>query len=1215
MASNSRLGVPTIAVDTSLTVPSQDSDYSTTPISPSTLRPVDASSHLSVGLAPSPAGSIYTGRDRSISIGGSTINQPLLDGPAGPGRSEGEEDPFAPDPGQEGLFQQENNPFAFTRGHLTKFLNPKSLPAFYASGGIEGLEKGLQTDLVKGLNDREEHMTNKVTFHEVTAHARKQQDSHFRKDSSVSYASTLLPAAPVPALAKDGQSSPSSLPTNVTVNHDSERTGQLPATTNSFVDRIRIFSENRLPKKKGKTIWDLAWEAYKDPFILVLTGAAVISLALGIYETVSHQKTDPNGPTPVDWVEGVAIVVAILIVVVVSAGNDWQKERQFGKLNAKKEDRYVQVIRSGKVRDLSVYDILVGDVVCINQGDLIPADGIIIESNEVKCDESSATGESDQMKKTAGKEVYDRIAMNGGRIDGLGKLDPFIISGAKVLEGTGRYLVTAVGVNSSFGKIMMDLRHESDKTPLQVKLEGFAGAITKFGIGSAVLLLLVLTFKFIGGLSDNSGTPSEKASTFLDILIVAVTIIVVAVPEGLPLAVTLALAYATTRMLKDNNLVRVLRACETMGNATTVCSDKTGTLTQNKMTVVTGIVGKNTKFADIDIGMDQKIQSTESVFPTFSEEVKEMFRASVVLNSTATDGENSGEFNGSKTETALLSLIGNYIGIGGPLSAVRAQYSIIQIFPFDSARKCMGIVVKTSSGYRLYVKGASEILLGKCKRYLKDVTQGISTTELTPGDNTFFEDVITSYARRSLRTIGLVYKDYEIERWPPSDVAVLAESVGAPIPKVNFEDIFYDMTLFGIVGIQDPLRAGVPEAVQKCHLAGVTVRMVTGDNVETAKAIARECGIYDESHTSKYCVMEGPTFRRLPQEEMRMAVKSLRVLARSSPEDKRILVKALKDQDEIVAVTGDGTNDGPALKMADVGFSMGIAGTEVAKEASSIILMDDNFSSIVKALMWGRAVNDAVQKFLQFQLTVNITAVIVTFVSAVSSADMKSVLTAVQLLWVNLIMDTFAALALATDAPTPAILDRKPTSRKAGLVSLRMWKMIIGQAILQLAVTFMLHFGGAKIFGYTTTDEHAELRTMVFNTFVWMQIFNEFNNRRLDNGFNVFEGIHRNHFFIVINIIMFAAQIAIIFVGGRAFSIVPLNGVQWIICLGLAFISCPWAMVIRCIPDEWVQKWWNVAGKPVKDAISVAWHAVTGVFMKMFRRNKKQDEETDLTYA
>ncbi|KAF8430389.1 E1-E2 ATPase-domain-containing protein [Tirmania nivea] len=644
MAANQRLGVPMISVITSPAAPAQEHDsLSISPaVSPNTLRPrPDPSSYLSAGLAPpSPTASSYTGRDRSISISGSTINQPLLESSSTyVARTEEEDNPFTPDPGQEKLFQQDNNPFAFTRGHLIRFFNPKSLAAYFASGGLEGLERGLQTDLVRGLNDREEELTRKVSFGEATVHVPKRQEFHFRKDSSVSYASTL-PVLPIPVQIKDGQ--PPSQPA-VTVNHDTEKLGSLPPPANPFVDRIRVFSVNRLPKKKGKSIWDLAWDAYKDPFILVLTGAAVISLALGIYETVSAKQHDPTGLTPIDWVEGVAIVVAIVIVVVVSAGNDWQKERQFSKLNAKKEDRHIQVVRSGKTQDISVYDLLVGDVVCINQGDLIPADGIIIESNEVKCDESSATGESDQMKKTAGQEVYDRIVANGGSTAGLEKLDPFIISGAKVLEGTGRYLVTAVGQNSSFGKIMMDLRHESDKTPLQIKLEGFAGGITKFGLGSAVLLLLVLTFKFIAGLADNDDTAAAKASTFLDILIVAVTIIVVAVPEGLPLAVTLALAYATTRMLKDNNLVRVLRACETMGNATTVCSDKTGTLTQNKMTVVAGIIGRKTKFADIDmetenIGTTGKLASSRTVLAAFSDQVKELFKASVILNSTATDG-------------------------------------------------------------------------------------------------------------------------------------------------------------------------------------------------------------------------------------------------------------------------------------------------------------------------------------------------------------------------------------------------------------------------------------------------------------------------------------------------------------------------------------------------------------------------------------------------
>jgi Ca2+-transporting ATPase len=326
-----------------------------------------------------------------------------------------------------------------------------------------------------------------------------------------------------------------------------------------------------------------------------------------------------------------------------------------------------------------------------------------------------------------------------------------------------------------------------------------------------------------------------------------------------------------------------------------------------------------------------------------------------------------------------------------------------------------------------------------------------------------------------------VYRDFD--KWPAKG----ARTVEGDAKEVVFEDIFRQMVLLSIVGIQDPLREGVPQAVKTCQNAGVVVRMVTGDNMITAKAIAEECGIF----TPGGIVMEGPAFRKLSKTKMDQVIPRLQVLARSSPEDKRILVKRLKELGETVAVTGDGTNDAPALKTADVGFSMGIAGTEVAKEASAIILMDDNFNSIVKAMMWGRAVNDAVKKFLQFQVTVNITAVLLTFISAVSSSDEESVLTAVQLLWVNLIMDTMAALALATDPPTPSILDRKPDPKSAPLITITMWKMILGEAIYQLAITLLLFFGAEKILSYTSDREIAQIPTLVFNTFVWMQIFNQ----------------------------------------------------------------------------------------------------------------------------
>jgi Ca2+-transporting ATPase len=1052
-------------------------------------------------------------------------------------------DALKPDPGTEHEFEVENNKFAFSPGQLGKLYNPKSLGAFYALGGLAGIEKGLRTDRKAGLSIDEQTLDGVVTFDEATAPSYKQSPKS-TPEPGISHTDTAHAA------------------------------GQ-----NAFADRKRVYSDNRLPVRKPKNIFQLAWIAYNDKVLLLLTAAAIISLALGLYQTfgVAHEPGEPK----VEWIEGVAIIAAIAIVVVVGAANDWQKERQFVKLNRKKDDRTIKVVRSGKLREISVYDIFVGDVVNLEAGDMIPVDGILIQGHGIKCDESSATGESDLLKKTAGDDAFRAIEKH----DNLKKIDPFILSGAKVSEGVGTFLVTATGVHSSYGKTMMSLREDGEVTPLQSKLNVLATYIAKLGGAAALLLFVVLFIEFLVRLKSSDATPAEKGQNFLDILIVAITVVVVAVPEGLPLAVTLALAFATTRMLKDNNLVRLLRSCETMGNATTICSDKTGTLTQNKMTVVAGSLGTALRFGDhklksseapepIDDGSKGKavespvdgpndVSATEFA-NTISGDVKDLLEQSIVLNTTAFEGEDGGPdpFIGSKTETALLSFARDYLGMGNVAQA-RTNFNIVQVIPFDSAIKCSGAVAKLNDGrHRLYVKGASEILLGKCDKIVTDAAKELIEAPMTGDNRETLEHVITAYASRSLRTIGLIYRDFE--SWPPRDARKQEDDSSLAV----FEDIFNKMTFLAVVGIQDPLRPSVREAVKDCQHAGVYVRMVTGDNVLTAKAIAEDCGILVPGGV----VMEGPTFRKLSKRDMDAVIPKLCVLARSSPEDKRRLVKRLKELGETVAVTGDGTNDAPALKTADVGFSMGIAGTEVAKEASAIILMDDNFASIVKALLWGRAVNDAVKKFLQFQITVNITAVILTFVSAVSSEDQTSVLTAVQLLWVNLIMDTFAALALATDPPTRSLLDRKPDPKSAPLITLRMWKMIIGQAIYQLVVTFILFFAGKSIFSYHSEHEMKQLPTLVFNVFVWMQIFNALNNRRLDNRFNVFEGITHNWFFIVILLIMIGGQTMIIFVGGVAFRVERLNGAQWGYSIVLGFLSLPVGMIVRLIPDELVAK-------------------------------------------
>ncbi|PHH74996.1 hypothetical protein CDD80_2719 [Ophiocordyceps camponoti-rufipedis] len=1048
---------------------------------------------------------------------------------------------LSPDTGTEADFDFPDNPFAFSPGQLNKMFNPKSLAAFYKLGGLSGLEKGLRTDRKTGLSPDEAQLGGHVTFEEATTKGHDESMMPSKEEIRVE-----------------------------TIAHAST-TRSRPSDQKPFSDRRRVFRDNNIPPRKGKTFLQLVVATYNDKMLILLSIAAVISLAIGLYQTFDTQHKD--GEPKIDWVEGVAIVVAISIVVAVASLTDWSRERRFSKLNKKKQDRDVRVVRCGKTTEIFVGDIMVGDVVHLEPGDVVPADGVLIAGFNLKCDESQTTGESDIIRKRPADEVYAAIRDH----ESLKKMDPFIQSGARIMEGVGTFLVTSTGTYSTHGRTLMALNEDPEVTPLQVKLNLVATWIAKMGCAVGLLLFIVLFIQFLVRLPRlTDSTPAEKGRMFLDIFIMVVTIIVVAVPEGLPLAVTLALSFATSRMLKNGNLVRYLKACEVMGNATTICSDKTGTLTQNKMQIVAATVGTSLRFGGtrpvsrdedattpIDTGADITAVEFASML---SASVKELLVKSIALNSTAFEGQVDGEktFIGSKTETALLLFAREYLGMGS-VSEERDGATTLQMIPFDSSRKCMGIVVSLPGGRaRLYVKGASEIVLGRCTQILRDAAVDDSVTALSPSNSETVTHMIESYAMRSLRTIGICHRDFDA--WPPKEARI---GDGGK-EDIEFADMFRNMCFIGMVGIQDPLREGVYESVKVCQQAGVVVRMVTGDNKLTAQAIAKECGILQPNSI----VMEGPDFRNLSKLQQEEIIPRLHVLARSSPEDKRILVKRLKDKNETVAVTGDGTNDAPALKMADVGFSMGIAGTEVAKEASDIILMDDNFSSIVRALKWGRAVNDGVKRFLQFQLTVNITAVVLTFVTAVSSQQEKAVLTAVQLLWVNLIMDTLAALALATDPPQDSVVKRLPEPKGAPLVSITMWKMILGQTAYQLVITFILYYGIPQHWfdPFTIRDEllPEEVNTMVFNTFVWMQIFNQWNNRRLDNRFNIFEGLSKNWIFVVISILMCGGQVLIIFIGGAAFQIAKQgqDGSQWLMAVVLGLLSIPMGVVLRLIPDE-----------------------------------------------
>ncbi|KAJ5379628.1 calcium ion P-type ATPase [Penicillium cosmopolitanum] len=1010
---------------------------------------------------------------------------------------------------RESNFEAANKKFAFSLDQLKKLLNPKSFSAFSALGGMSGLEEGLRTDVLSGLSIDEAVLDDTGSLDRVGVR-------------------TFLPP------------------------HDASlEESAIKWPQDRFADRRRVFGINKLPEKKLKSIWELIWIAYNDRVLILLSIAAAVSLAVGIPQSVRG--------TGVEWVEGAAIIVAIVVVVTVGAANDCQKERQFAKLNQKKEDRYVKVIRSGKRAEVSTYDIMAGDVMCLEPGDIIPADGILIDGQGVKCDESSVTGESDLLRKTPGDKAYRAVQQN----DDLKKIDPFIMSGSKVEEGMGTFLVTATGIHSTYGRTMMSLQDEGETTPLQVKLNVLADYIAKVGLASGLTLFIVLFIKFLVRLKDIQGGAEAKGQDFLRIFIVAVTVVVVAVPEGLPLAVTLALAFATTRMIKDNNLVRLLRACETMGNATTICSDKTGTLTENKMSVVAATLSTTSQFGEQPSSSDAASVagsgplSASSFISSLAPSFKKHLLQSIVLNSTSFEGERDGvtTFIGSKTETALLSFAREQLGLG-PVGEERAKAKIVQMFPFASSRKCMAVVVSMNNRkYRMLVKGAAEILLRQSTQIVQDATKGLAETPLSEVNRLALDTIITNYASRSLRCIALVHRDFE--NWPPHGTPT-HENDGE---MAHFEPIFKDMTMIGIFGIQDPVREGVPDAVRQCQRAGVFVRMVTGDNINTAKAIAQQCGIY----TPGGIIIEGPEFRQLNHDRINELIPNLQIIARSSPDDKNILVSQLKELGETVAVTGDGTNDAQALKTADVGFAMGVTGTEVAKEASDIIIMDDNFASIVKAIAWGRTVNDAVKKFLQFQITVNITAVVLTFVSAVASNDEVSVLSAVQLLWVNLIMDTFAALALATDPPSAYVLDRKPDPKSAPLITLTMWKMIVGQAIYQLAVTLVLHFKGQSLFPRWDSS-----------------------CRRIDNRLNIMEGILSNRWFILIQVIIIGGQIMIIFLGGQAFSVHCLDQPsQWAVSVLLGALTVPIGVMLRLIPDKVISRViiyiWNRAKGPELD--------------------------------
>ncbi|XP_031364256.1 plasma membrane calcium-transporting ATPase 3 isoform X8 [Apis dorsata] len=982
--------------------------------------------------------------------------------------------------------------------------------------------------------------------------------------------------------------------------------------------RRDTFGSNLIPPKPPKTFLQLVWEALQDVTLIILEVAALVSLGLSFY----HPADDEEKPlidedeAKYGWIEGAAIFISVILVVIVTASNDYSKEKQFRGLQSRIEGEHkFSVIRQGEVKQISVADIVVGDICQIKYGDLLPADGILIQSNDLKVDESSLTGESDHVKKGE-------------------SFDPMVLSGTHVMEGSGKMLVTAVGVNSQAGIIFTLLgaavdqqeqeikkmkkeakkqrkkksltdeeitgnshvsaakpepaenhhavshapEGKKEKSVLQAKLTKLAIQIGYAGSTIAVLTVVILVIQFCVTTFYVQGKSWKNtyAGDLVRHLIIGVTVLVVAVPEGLPLAVTLSLAYSVKKMMKDNNLVRHLDACETMGNATAICSDKTGTLTTNRMTVVQSYIC-------------EKMSKITPQFSDIPSHVGNLMVQAISINSAYTSRIMPAQEPtdlplqvGNKTECALLGFV---IALGMNYQTIRddqPEETFTRVYTFNSVRKSMSTAIpRKGGGYRLFTKGASEIIMKKCAFiYGREGHLEKFTKEM---QERLVKNVIEPMACDGLRTICIAYRDFV-----PGKAEINQVHIDNEPNWDDEENVVNNLTCLCIVGIEDPVRPEVPEAIRKCQKAGITVRMVTGDNINTARSIALKCGILKPNED--FLILEGKEFNRrirdssgeVQQHLLDKVWPRLRVLARSSPTDKYTLVKGIIDSKasvsrEVVAVTGDGTNDGPALKKADVGFAMGIAGTDVAKEASDIILTDDNFSSIVKAVMWGRNVYDSIAKFLQFQLTVNIVAVIVAFIGACAVQD--SPLKAVQMLWVNLIMDTLASLALATEMPTPDLLLRKPYGRTKPLISRTMMKNILGQAIYQLTVIFMLLFVGDKMLDIETGRGVAQAGggptqhfTIIFNTFVMMTLFNEFNARKIHGQRNVFQGIFTNPIFYTIWIVTCLSQVVIIQYGKMAFSTKALTLEQWMWCLFFGVGTLLWGQVITTIPTRKIPK-------------------------------------------
>ncbi len=836
----------------------------------------------------------------------------------------------------------------------------------------------------------------------------------------------------------------------------------------------RKFGRNVLTPPKKASLLVKFLSQFLDPLILILLAALLLSCGISLYEVVAANE----GVSA--FFEPMGIFTAILLATGLSFLFEERAGRAFDLLNQVQDDEGVEVIRDGASRKVPRRDIVVGDIVALTTGCEVPADGTLLSAASLGIDESSLTGEP-MCRKTTDESLFDPEATFPSNA---------VLRGTKVVEGHGLMRVTAVGDATENGKVFQAARiDDSVKTPLNEQLERLAQVISRVSYCLAALVIVGRLISFFGldPAAVWAATPATQLFAYLlQSLMLAVTLVVVSVPEGLPMAVTLSLAMSMRRMFKAKFLVRKLHACETMGSTTVICTDKTGTLTENRMRV------------------------RETFFPALEAD-KDLIDEGIAVNTTASLGEateGGREVIGNPTEGALLLWLD---GEGRDYKALRESVVKVEELPFSTERKFMATLVESAarSGARtLHVKGAPEVVLKLCDATLSD------------GEREELRARLVGWQSRALRTLALACRDV-----PKGEAAISGDALAPAAFK-----------LLGIVAIADPVRADVPQAFGECQRAGIAVKIVTGDTSATACEIARQIGLWTDTDGDE-AMITGAAFAELSDDELDRRVKAIKVISRARPLDKKRLVESLQRLGEVVAVTGDGTNDAPALKAAHVGLSMG-DGTSVAKEASDVTILDNSFASIVRAVMWGRSLYRNIQRFVLFQMTVNVVACLTVLFGAFFGT--RSPLTVTQMLWVNLIMDTFAALAMSSLPPVASVMAEKPRARTSFIISGAMLRDLVVTGVGMTGVLMAILLWGRN--GLTATQ-----LTCFFTFFVFLQFWNMFRVRALKSGSILSFADSRT--FLMIALVILAGQVLLVTFGGKLFEVVPLACRDWALLL------------------------------------------------------------------